>query len=239
MSASNGLTGLPLPTDFARRSPIYQKLRAHEAVFGEIAGAAIPLRFRDGGEEERARTLGIADLSPLPRLGFKGKAVLSMLNTKGMALEFRPNRAFLQEGGTLAAVLAMTEVLLLSPLAGDAAELEAFADDWSIDRADGAYFVPRRDSHFWFLITGKEAASMFAKLCAVDLRAKAFENHAIAQTSVAKTTAIVIRDDHGDVPAYHLLGDSASAGYMWDCLLDAMAEWKGRPVGLNTLQALL
>lgn len=79
---------------------------------------------------------------------------------------------------------------------------------------------------------------MFAKLSAVDLRTLAFENHSIAQTSVAKSNAIIIRDDQGDVPTYHLLGDSASAGYMWDCLLDAMAEWKGRPVGLNALQAL-
>ncbi len=238
MSASDGLTGLPLPGDFLRRSPIYPKLRVQEAVFGEVAGAAVPLRYREGGEETTARMLGIADLSPLPRLGFKGRAVLSRLNTEGMRLEFRPNRAFEQKDGKLAAVLAMTEVLLLSPLSGDALELEALSRDWSIDNADGAYLVPRQDSHFWFLITGQEAASMFAKLCAVDLREKAFENHAIAQTSVAKTNAIIIRDDQGDVPAYHLLGDSASAGYMWDCLLDAMAEWRGRPVGLNALQAL-
>jgi sarcosine oxidase subunit gamma len=238
MSASDGLTGLPLPGDFARRSPIYPKLRAHEAVFGEIAGAAVPLRYREGGEEAAARTLGLVDLSPLPRLGFKGKAVLSQLNTDGMRVEFRPNRAFMQKDGTLAAVLAMTEVLLLSPLTGDAPNLTALAQDWSIEKADGAYLVPRGDSHFWFVITGQEAASMFAKLCAVDLREKAFENHMIAQTSVARTNAIIIRDSQGEVPAYHLLGDSASAGYIWDCLLDAMAEWKGRPVGLNALQAL-
>lgn len=238
MSASDGLTGLPLPGDFSRRSPIYPKLRGHEAVFGEIAGAAIPLRYREGGEETIAKTLGIADLSPLPRLGFKGRAVLSMLNTEGMKLEFRPNRAFEQKDGVLAAVLAMTEVLLLSPLGGNAPELETLSRDWSIENADGAYLVPRQDSHFWFLVTGQEVASMFAKLCAVDLREKVFENHAIAQTSVARTNAIIIRDDQADVPAYHLLGDSASAGYMWDCFLDAMAEWKGRPVGLNALQAL-
>jgi sarcosine oxidase subunit gamma len=238
MSASDGLTGLPLPTDFSRRSPIYQKLRSHEAVFGEIAGAAVPLRFREGGEKTAARTLGIADLSPLPRLGFKGKAVLSELNSKGMGLEFRPNRTFAQKDGMLAAVLAMTEVLLLSPLSGEAPELEALSSEWSIETADGAYLVPRQDSHFWFMISGEKAASMFAKICAVDLRAKAFENHAIAQTSVAKINAIVIRDDRGEVPAYHLLGDSAAAGYIWDCLLDAMAEWKGRPVGLSALQAL-
>ena len=234
-SASESLTTLPLPTDFRRRSPIHRKLRAAEAVFGEVAGAALPVRYREGGEEAAARALGLADLSTLPRLGFKGKAVLSQLNSQGLTLEFRPNKAFRQQDGTLAAVLAMTEALLLSPLSGEAPRLENLARSWSIDRADGGYLVPRRDSHFWFLITGRHASTMFAKICGVDLRAKAFENCDVAQTSIARCSAIVIRDDLGETPAYHLLGDSASAGYMWDCLLDAMAEWHGRPVGLNAL----
>lgn len=238
MSASESLTSLPLPTDFARRSPIYQKLRAHDAVFGEIANAAVPMRYREGSEDAKAKELGLAELSPLPHLGFKGRAVLSDMNKKGLALEFRPNRAFRQEDGTLAAVLAMTEMLLLSPLSGDAPGLTKLANEWSIDEAAGTYLVPRQDSHFWFLVTGEHAPQMFAKLCAVDLRPKIFDNLAIAQTSVARSNAIIIRDDRGETPAYHLLGDSASAGYIWDCLLDAMAEWKGRPVGLSALLLL-
>ena len=79
---------------------------------------------------------------------------------------------------------------------------------------------------------------MFAKICGIDLRPKAFEMHAIAQTSVARTNAIIIRDDIADTPAFHMLGDSASAGYMWGCLLDAMAEFDGGPVGLQAVLGL-
>lgn len=239
MSTSESLTSLPLPVDFACRSPVYQKQRAHDAVFGEIANATIATRYREGGEKSKAKELGLADLSPLPRLGFKGREVLSDMNRKGLALDFRPNCAFRQKDGALAAVLAMTEVLLLSPLSGAAPVLAKLEQGWSIDHADGAYLVPRKDSHFWFMITGQHAPAMFAKICAVDLRRAAFENLAIAQTSAARSNVIIIRDDQGETPAYHLLGDSASAGYMWDCLLDAMAEWKGRPVGLNALSALV
>ena len=238
MNVSGGLTTLPLPTDYPARSPIYRKLRLEEAVFGDVDGASVPLRYREGGEDVAARELGLADLSTLPRLGFKGKAVLSQMNSQGLALEFRPNRAFRQKDDTLAAVLAMSEVLLLSPLSGKAPKIRDLEAGWSIDRADGGYLVPRRDSHFWFLITGCHAPSMFAKICGVDLRLKSFDDLAIAQTSIARSNAIIIRDDQGETPAYHLLGDSASAGYMWDCLLDAMAEWRGRPVGLNALIAL-
>ena len=48
--------------------------------------------------------------------------------------------------------------------------------------------------------------------------------------------AVVIRDDRGGVLAYHLLGDSASAEYLWDCLNDAMAEFDGAPVGLAAVR---
>ena len=49
---------------------------------------------------------------------------------------------------------------------------------------------------------------------------------------------MVIRDDRGATLAYHLLFDSASAGYLWDCLIDAMAEFEGGLIGLTAVQAL-
>jgi sarcosine oxidase subunit gamma len=47
-----------------------------------------------------------------------------------------------------------------------------------------------------------------------------------------------VRDDRGRVPLYHLLADCAAVEYLWDCLLDAMAEFHGTPVGLTALRGL-
>ena len=112
------------------------------------------------------------------------------------------------------------------------------AEAWSPDPDPGVYPVPRRDTNCWLMISGRHTDSMFAKLCAVDLRPHKFPVGAIAQTSLARLNGIVIRADLGDVLAYHLLTDSAAAGYMWMCLLDAMDEWGGVPVGLAALRAL-
>ena len=79
---------------------------------------------------------------------------------------------------------------------------------------------------------------MFAKLCAVDLRPAKFADGRIAQTVLAEVSAIVVRDDRGAVPAYHLLANSAAAEYLWDCLTDAMAEFDGRPVGWSAARDL-
>ena len=81
-----------------------------------------------------------------------------------------------------------------------------------------------------------KVSALLAKICAVDLRLERFADLRIAQTSVARSNCVVIRADLGALPAFHLLGDSASAEYMWDCLLDAMAEFDGGPIGLDILR---
>ena len=79
---------------------------------------------------------------------------------------------------------------------------------------------------------------MFSKICAVDLRSHKFANGEIAQTSVAKANSSVIRNDLGSTHCFYILTDVSSAEFLWDCLLDAMAEYDGRPVGVAALRAL-
>jgi sarcosine oxidase subunit gamma len=107
---------------------------------------------------------------------------------------------------------------------------------WSLDTAGLCFQVPRRDSHAWLHLSGPQVPALFAKICGVDLRPKAFADLAIAQTSVARLSAIVIRDDRGgSTPQFHLLADSASAIYLWDSLVDAMAEFAGSIAGYASL----
>jgi sarcosine oxidase subunit gamma len=225
----------PPPPDLPRRSFVQRKLVAHGARFIEVNGGLVPLQYGEGDESGAAARLGLADLCVLPRTGFKGQKVIPALEAKGLELTV-PNQAVRQADGALAAVLAMTEVLILGPLSGDDSGIRGLERGWSLDRADGCYLAPRQDSHFWFALTGERASATLAKLCGVDLRLARFADLSIAQTSVARSNSVVVRADLGALPAFHLLGDSASAGHLWDCLLDAMAEFDGRPIGLPVLQ---
>lgn len=225
------------PADSARRSFHYRDLAAAGAAFRPLGDGMIASSYGRADESEAARKLALADLSPLPRAGFKGAKMPDWLAANGASIGAESNRAYPAESGVLAARLGPGEVLLLGRLDGAPAPIEVFENGWSYEVA-GVWPVPRRDASFWFLVTGAEAPTMFAKICGVDLRPKSFANHAIAQTSVARTNAIVIRSDIGSVPAYHLLGDSASAGFMWTSVLDAMAEFGGTPVGYDALLAL-
>jgi sarcosine oxidase subunit gamma len=232
------------PGDFPRRSFVARKLAEAGAGFGSLGDAAVALDFGDpAAEAETARRLGLADLSPVPRIGFKGAGTVEWLAGQGVEVTTDSNRAARQSGGELAARLAPGEVLVLGAPGAEAAGLPAALEAaWAAEplppEAPRGFPLPRGDSHAWFLVSGSEAAAMFARLCGVDLRPAKFPDLSIAQTSVARVSAIVVRDDRDGTLAYHLLTDSASAEYLWDCLLDAMAEFDGRPVGLTAVRAL-
>jgi sarcosine oxidase subunit gamma len=98
--------------------------------------------------------------------------------------------------------------------------------------------VPRADTNFRFAVTGSEVPAMMAKMCGIDLRPHRFAPGAIAQTSVARMNAILIRSDLGETYSLDMVADSAAAVYMWSCLTDAMAEFDGRAIGLDALKSL-
>ena len=151
---------------------------------------------------------------------------------RGVGVPEHNNRAC-RHDGALVARLAESEALILGGLEGGCALLDDLA---GAPRPDGCYPVPRADANAAFVISGSDAPAMLAKLCAVDLRPRSFPDLAVAQTSVARLDAILLRADIGDCLAYHCLFDSASALYLWQCLIDAMAEFDGAPSGLAALR---
>ena len=232
------------PANPPRRSFIYRALQQAGARFAPINDATIAVDFGKPIEVEvaQARRLGIADLSVLPRTGFKGAGTVEWLTAQGLAIGPDSNRAYPQPGGELAARLAPTEIFLVDSLAGGGDLMRRLNAAWNWGsgkpRTLIGYPMPRSESHAWFMVTGEHAPAMFAKICGLDLRLHRFAVGAIAQTSVAKMSGIVIRADLGETPAFHLLADSASSEYLWTCVLDAMAEFGGKPVGWSALRRL-
>lgn len=232
------------PAAHLRRSFVYRTLQGLGARFGEVNGAAVAVDFGIPAENEldRGRRMGLADLSPLPRTGFKGTGTVEWLGEQGLSIGPDSNKGYVQPGGEVALRLAPTEVLLVDSLAGTGTLPRRLDEAWSWGnekpRRLVGYPVPRAESHFWFALTGTYAPAMLAKICGVDLRLHKAPPGTIAQTSVAKMSAVILRHDQGPVPGYYLLADSASAEYMWICLVDAMDEFDGGPVGLTTLRRL-
>lgn len=191
--------------------------------------AALRKSFIDTGKRAAVLpALAIADFSLKPRTGFKGSGAAAWLTAQGLALPDGPNQACTDSQGRIVARLSWGEFLLLGDFA-------ALATAWSYGSAPMCFPLPRRDSHAWIVVSGEAAPKMMAKICGIDLRPRVFPTGAIAQTSVARLNAIVIADRIGGRTGFHLLSDSSSSQYLWDCLVDAMLEFEGAPVSPEAL----
>ncbi len=225
------------PARYARRSFVYRELASRGARFRRIAGAAVAQDFGDPEKERRAlERLGLCDFSPLPRIGFKGPAALDWLRARRVRGLDRDNRADIQRSGALVARLAPTEALILGAPKGRSDLCDRLEAAHDADPPPGCYKAMRRDGSFHFVLGGAHAADAMATLCGVDLRPRIFPAGSVAQTSVARMSMIVIAVSLGEIPAFHLLGDSASASYAWGVLTDAMTEFDGAPVGLDAVR---
>ena len=224
------------PETFQRRSHLYRVCREAGARWRAVNGFGAPAHYGDAsGEADAAARLAIADLTALPRAGYKGWGMADWIRDQGVFLP-EPNQAQRQDDGTLARRLSSGELLLLAD-DEEATLIDRLARAWSMDDAV-CFPVPRADASARLVVTGSESAAMMAKMCGVDLRGRRFADHAIAQTSVARMNVIVLHNDRGAAPAYDLIFDSASAVYLWGCLVDAMAEFSGSIVGLDAIDAL-
>jgi sarcosine oxidase subunit gamma len=178
-------------------------------------------------------------LSVLPRWGLKSRDAFSWLAGHGATTPSADNTAKLQRDGSLVARLSPGEALILSPPVHGRSSLAEAIEKLPAEGQGACYPAPRWDSHCWFVVVGPDAPRMFAKLCGVDLAPDQFPNLCIAQTSVARLSAVVIRNDIGESVAFSVLAESASAEYFWDCLIDAMTEFAGAIFGAEALGELL
>ena len=239
MSASPQATGAS-PTAFRRRSQLYRRHLELGAAFADYQGTVAVAAYSDLGVEcTQAERLGLADLSTWPRDGCAGADARQWLADLGLQPPNQPNKAVAREDGGLIACLAEQEFLILQGLAADAGLPAKLQGDWPADAAASVHPLPRADSHCWFALSGAKASSTLAKLCAVDLSSRSFAPSDVAQTSLARVSAIILRQDLGATPCFHILSDVSAAEYLWDALIDAMREFAGAPVGLEALRTLL
>lgn len=176
----------------------------------------------------------LIDLTDLPRVGFRGLDAAAWLQQRGYELPQAPNQALFLADGGMVARLSQTEYLLLGSLSDRGERIAAEEAGWQLS-AQRNYLLPRQDSHAWLQLSGRHVAEVMAKLCGVDLRSAAFPVGSVAQTSVARLNCIVINAGSADLARFHILCDRASLGYFQSALLDAMGEFGGLPVSVESL----
>lgn len=230
----------PYSTDTLKRSPLNRLHHRNGAMFKAHGEVQLVARYQTPSlEQQSAQNLGLVDLTALERIGFKGPNTRDWLEARGLKLPPAANWADGTQGhGMCTAALSNTEFLILDRVDKATSSITELRNAWSMDIEEKTYLLERAHSHAWFAVCGQYAAEMFSKLCAIDLRHHKFQQHQIAQTSVARCSAIIMRCDQGDTSCFHLLFDLSYTEYMWQCLLDAMQEYQGMPIGHTAFSGL-
>lgn len=203
-------TGDAVDTDDAvpiARSPIEAAAPVLTVAGWEISGARSGSRLTVSDETARAKVLVKTSPGGLPPV--------NVTATLGRAVRLADDVLEVGSGPG--------EWLLLGP-PGSAPAL--MARSLPPDTAQAGAIVDVTHAMACLRLTGDKAASLLAKICAVDLADRASPDGTAFRTSVAKVITDVIRDDAGDAPAYLLMCDRSFGQYLYDSVLDAGAEWR-------------
>lgn len=223
-----------------RRSFVYRKLEALSATWAETNGYAYAALIHDAASEVNyVQQLALCDMSHLQRVGFKGAGTIEWLASQQTYAPTDINTAVISPDGSLISRLGTNDILIVDNLKNPVNVPQNLARQWQQDYAPDktpcGFIMPRQDSHACFCVSGINAPEMFSTLCAVDLRAHKFSNFMIAQTSLARIGAIIIRSDIGTLNNYYVLVENVTAQYCWECLHDAMSALSGQVIGASTL----
>lgn len=156
----------------------------------------------------KTASAGLVDLSPRGRFGIKGPGAIEWLEGRGLRLP-AVNRAAIQDDVRMLR-LGTSEVVLLEH--GESAVLRIL-DSWRSSTGRKGYDTWRHEGWVWLRIVGEEAGSVFARLCAIDVRAHVFTKDMVAQTRIGGIDAVVVRSP-ADTQGFDVLADASFAAFL-------------------------
>jgi sarcosine oxidase subunit gamma len=209
----------------SRLSPLHDALSHLHPAWGEVQDMPVALHFGDArGELDRARVLGVADASALPRLTLKGPGAEAFLRQQGVAMPAGIFEAApLGEG--LAARTGGAEFFIEDSITGTKVE-----DLTRLARrgASNVYPVFRADASFF--LSGKLATAVFAQTCGYDFRPR--EMNKLVFTRVAGVSCSILPRSLSGIDLFQLWMDGTFGISLWETLLEISGELGGGPVGL-------
>lgn len=213
-------------------SPLHETARDLGAQFSEASGWRIPEAYSTPDAEITAaqRSVALADETANGKLQVEGRDAETVWASAdaeiGAAVAIDSERVYRLRG----------DCFFVSTAPGR----DIAARRTLIDRASDRFVTVTNLTHAWseIRVLGRNAPTLMSRVCGLDFAAAAFPCGAAKQTSVARTTQLVIRRDAADLPAFSVLGARSLAAYLWEILMEAGADLQIAPIGLGAILAL-
>lgn len=215
-------------------SPLHQIIQQAGVSLGDFAGWQVVEHYSDTAAEETAarQHVGLVDLSANGKIMVQGEqaetAVATLLPGQSLAINQGAN---LGDGLEIYRLRSDQFIVLTQP--GDekrvAGQLETAAQ-----RIEGLITVTDiTHGRAQIGLIGPHSPELLSRLCGLDFHPSAFPKGTAKQTSVAKTTQLVVYHDFADAAAYSVIGGRSLAAYLWETILVAGRDLGVRPVGIH------
>jgi hypothetical protein len=180
--------------------------------------------FAMEGDETKAASVGIADLSFLNRFGVKGAGAAAWLESCGIPIPDRPNSWLPLDGG-LVTRLGINEFLIeessSAPLRGsDRQQLPA-----------KVYPVLRQDAAI--ALCGEAVNKLLLQSCNINLRAPNLSEHPLVITSMVGIAVQIVPMECDGQVIYRIWCDGTFGPYLWKTLLEIAEELGGGAIGAS------
>ncbi len=207
-----------------RKSPLFRRHEQTGASFVDHHGWRIPsyFSFAQKEAEQLAKNVAVSDVSWIVKLDLKGYGLKTppvLENARTWCLG-REHYLATCDPALRAAVIqqaqssAPADLLLPPPV----------------------YVIDVTSVFAQFLLAGPHSRDVLRKLTSLNVRALA--NLGCGQASIAHVHGTVLREDLGDIPAFHILVSREYGESVWEALLHAGYEFHVMPAGLKAIEFL-
>jgi sarcosine oxidase subunit gamma len=199
------------------------------ARWGRVGQTPIAMDFGDPAAEGRQmRTLGLCDLSPLAKLGVKGRNAEAWLCEQGLPIPERIYDCRRLDDHGLCIRVSVDEFFIEG---GPAAEAVVHLTAALASPGPGVWPVVRQDATL--LLTGSRAIEVLAQTCSINFRQA--PDGRLIMTRLAGVSCAVLPQSVEGVATFRLWIDPSYAVAMWETLSGIVAELDGGIVGAACL----
>jgi heterotetrameric sarcosine oxidase gamma subunit len=213
-----------------KQTPIYEIAKKSNAKFVERDGWQVAQNF---GQAAGTESVALCDQSHRGKIRVEGQAAGAMLDADELAI----GASKAVDDGRIYRL--RRDLFFVTTEAGPVADAARSLTNRAADQPHliTVTNVAHGNAELW--VIGPNSAELLSRLCGLDFHDSQFPNGTAKQSSVAKTTQLIIRRDLGDVPAYALIGGRSLAAYLWQTIKDAGQDLGIQPIGSATLNPLL
>jgi heterotetrameric sarcosine oxidase gamma subunit len=229
---------LPWKNDMniVKNSPIHELAREKQAHFIDLNGWRVAQNYGDVAAETAVihqSSVALCDQSHNGKIRVEGAAAGAMLQADELAIGETQAVAY----GQLYRL--RRDLFFVSTAAENVTETAVSLTQQANDSPDliTVTDVTHGNAELWLI--GPRSAELLSRLCGLDFHDSQFPNDIAKQSSVAKTTQLIIRHDLGELPAYTLIGARSLAAYFWKIIMEAGRDLGIQPVGTAAVKELM